>query len=225
VLLVGEAGIGKSRITHALIDAVAHESHTRIRYQCSPYHTDSALWPVIQQLTHAAGLTASDSSETRLDKLEVLLAQGGNAPQSAPLIAALLGLDGVARYGTLDLSPPMQRMRTLRALVNQLVGLAMRLPVLVVLEDAHWIDPTTLEFIEQCLDHIADTSVLILLTSRPDQQPELAGHPHVTRLTLNRLGRAGVEAIVKRLGGEELAGETVAAIIARTDVCPFSSRS
>ena len=115
----------------------------------------------------------------------------------------------------------MQRARTLHALAEQLLGLAARQPVLVVLEDAHWIDPTTLELIEQCLDRIANARVLILITSRPDQQPALAAHPHVTRLTLNRLGRAGVESIVARLGGDHLPSETINGIIARTDGVPL----
>jgi len=221
VLLVGEAGIGKSRIVRALLDALAEEPHTRIRYQCSPYHCDSALWPVIQQLTRAADLVAADPSETRLDKLEALLAQAGDTTAAAPLIADLLALDGVPRYGRLDLTAQAQRMRTLAALVGQMLGLAARQPVLVILEDAHWIDPTTLELIEQGLNRIAAARVLILLTSRPDQQPAFAAHPHVTRLALNRLGRAGVEAIVARLGGDRLPGGTIDTIIARTDGVPL----
>ena len=101
VLLVGEAGIGKSRISRAVLDAVADEPHTRVRYQCSPYHTDSALWPVIQQLGHAAGLDADDPLEARLDKLETLLDRAGGH-DGAPLFADLLGLDGGARYGQLE---------------------------------------------------------------------------------------------------------------------------
>ncbi len=220
VLLVGEAGIGKSRISRALLDALAEQPHVRVRYQCSPYHGDSALWPVIQQLNHAAGLDAADPLEVRLDKLEALLERAGGR-EAAPLIADLLGLDGAARYGPLNLTPQAQRARTLRALAEQLRGLAARQPVLMVLEDAHWIDPTTLELIEQCLDRIADARVLLLLTSRPDRQPQVAAHPHVTRLTLNRLGRAGVEAIVARLGGDHLPGATLDAIIARTDGVPL----
>ena len=220
VLLVGEAGIGKSRIGRALLDALAEERHFRVRYQCSPYHTDSALWPVIQQLNHAAGIVTDDTPDTKLDKLEALLDRA-DGRDAARLIADLLGLDGTARYGKLDLTPEAQRTRTLEALVHQLLGLAARQPVLLVVEDAHWIDPTTLELIQQFLDQIADRRVLILLTSRPDHQPELAAHPHVTRLTLNRLGRAGVEAIVARLGGDQLQTETIDAIIARTDGVPL----
>jgi class 3 adenylate cyclase/tetratricopeptide (TPR) repeat protein len=220
VLLVAEAGIGKSRLTRAMLDALADEPHTRIRYQCSPYHADSALWPVIQQLTRAAGIATDDPSDARLDKLEALLARAGNA--AAPLIASLIGLDGGSRYGPLNVTPQAQRARTLDALVAQMLALARQQPVLVVLEDAHWVDPTTLEVMAQCLDRIADARVLILLTSRPDQQPDLAAHPHVTRLTLNRLGRAGAAAIVTRLSlGKALPAPVIDAIIARTDGVPL----
>jgi len=221
VLLVGEAGIGKSRISHALIDALADEPHIRVRYQCSPYHSDSALWPVIQQLSRAAKFVGEESIDTRLDKLEALLALAGDTGDAAPLIADLVGLDGTSRYGPTDLTPQVHRLRTLEALVSQLLGLAAGKPVLMVLEDAHWIDPTTLDFIERCLDQISATPVLALLTSRPDNQPILAGHPHVTRLTLNRLGRQGVEAIVTRLGGDTLPAEAIATIITRTDGVPL----
>jgi class 3 adenylate cyclase/predicted ATPase len=223
VLLVGEAGIGKSRISRALLDALVAEPHFRIHYQCSPYHVDSALWPVIQQLTHAAGLAAADPVETKLDRLEALLGRARpGAIDVAPLIAELVGLDGVARYGKFDLTPQIKRARTLEALVDQLLGLAAQQPVLMVLEDAHWIDPTTLELVAQCLDRIADARVLLLLTSRPDHQPALAAHPHVTRLTLNRLGRLGVEAIVMGLSDRAaLAADVIDAIIARTDGVPL----
>jgi class 3 adenylate cyclase/predicted ATPase len=220
VLLIGEAGIGKSRISRAVLDALADEPHTCIRYQCSPYHVDSAFWPVIQQLTYAAGIATDDSGDAKLDKLEALLDRTGGR-DATPLIADLIGLDGTARYGKPRLTPQAQRARTLEALVQQLLGLATRRPVLVVLEDAHWIDPTTLELIEQSLDRLAAAPILILLTSRPDNQPSLAAHPHVTRLTLNRLSRVGVEAIVARLGGDRLPPATVAAIIARTDGVPL----
>ncbi len=165
-------------------------------------------------------MEANDPIEIRLDKLEALLDRAGGR-EAAPLVADLLGLDGAARYGKLDLVPQVQRAHTLEALIRQLLGLAARQPVLVVLEDAHWIDPTTLELIEQCLDRSADARVLFLLTSRPDRQPALGGHPHVTRLTLNRLGRTGVEAIVARLGGGHLPGATIDTIIARTDGVPL----
>ena len=124
VLLGGEAGIGKSRITEALVQELGEEPHIRLRYQCSPYHVDSALWPVIQQLGHAASFVTGEPPEARLDKLEVLLARGVDAPQeAAPLFAALLGIDAEGRYGRLDLTPQQRRSRTLQALIDQLMGL------------------------------------------------------------------------------------------------------
>ena len=223
VLVVGEAGIGKSRLTRALLDAVAAEPHTRLRYQCSPYHTDSALWPSIQQLTFGAGIAADDSNDVKLDKIEALLSQGSeDISEAAPLVADLLGVDGQARYGKLDLSPREQRTRTHDVLTDQLLGLAATRPVLLILEDAHWIDPTMQELIEQCLDHIGNAKVLMLLTSRPDNEPKLAAHPAVTRFTLNRLARAGVEEIVSRLRGSiELPAEVINEIISRTDGVPL----
>lgn len=220
VLLVGEAGIGKSRITRALLDALKDEPHHRIRYQCSPYHADSAFWPVIRQIVSAARFSEDDGEEQKLDKLEALLLQA-NDRSAAPLVANLLGLDGIKRYGVLDLEPHAQRARTLEALNTQLIRLAEKKPTLLVVEDTHWIDPTTLELVGQALDRIADHPVLMLLTSRPENQPELAGHPHVTRLSLNRLSRSGIEAIVNRLSGETLNTATIDTIIARTDGVPL----
>lgn len=219
MLLVGEAGIGKSRIMRAVLDMVAREPHVRVRYQCSPYYRDSALWPVIQQLRRTAGFEEDDHDEVKLDKLETLLAQSGtNEP--TPLIAELLGLATV-RYGKLDLSSEAKRAQTLEALAAQIIGLANTQPVLMVLEDAHWIDPTTLELLDFCLDRFAECQVLVLVTTRPEEQPELAARPNVTRLALNRLGRVGVQAIVERLGGEALTGDVLDTIIARTDGVPL----
>jgi len=223
VLLVGEAGIGKSRVTRALLDSLSVEPHTCIRYQCSPYHTDSALWPVVQQLGRAAALEPGDSTDEALDKLEALIGAATDGTRAAAaVIAPLLGLEGEQRYGRLGLTPQAQRARALDALIGHLTGLARERPVLVVLEDAHWVDATTLELIECCLDRITDTRALILLTSRPDNQPALAARPAVTQLTLKRLGRAGVEAIVTSLRGDRpLPRETIDAIVARTDGVPL----
>ena len=219
ILVTGEAGIGKSRISHALLDSLS-EPHTRIRYQCSPFHTDSALWPVIRQLSDAVRTVTNDSNDTRLDKLEALLVD--KDPIATALLSDLIGLDVTSRYESPELTPEARRARTLHALVDQLLALAERQPVLVVLEDAHWIDPTTLELIEQGLDRIADARVLILLTSRPDKQPLLTNHPHLNRLTLNRLSRAAVEAMVGKLTEDRpLPTEMTEAIISRTDGVPL----
>ena len=223
VLLTGEAGIGKSRITRALIDAVEGEAHTRINYQCSPYHADSALYPVTQQLAFAAEFQSGDTAPAKLDKLEALLGQGTSEIDSAaPLIAALLGLEGTARYGALNMTPQQQRQRTLQALAQQLVGLAERRAVLFVVEDAHWIDPTTLELIDLALDRIAGARVLALVTARPTFEHGFGGHPIVTRLALNRLGRTHIMAIVDRLSGGKLLPEALLEeIAAKTDGVPL----
>jgi class 3 adenylate cyclase/tetratricopeptide (TPR) repeat protein len=218
VLLVGEAGIGKSRITRALLDDCGAQPHRQVRWQCSPYHMGSALWPLIQRLGRAAELAAADSNDAALDKLEALT---GQINESTALYATLLGLNGDQRYGPLEMTPQMLRERTLELLVEQLLEMAGQQALLLVVEDAHWIDPTTLELIERCLERIPATRMLILITSRPDNQPALGAHPSVARLSLNRLSRASVEAIVARLGGNRLQAQTLAAIVAQTDGVPL----
>ena len=219
LLLVGDAGIGKSRIARALLDACALQPHWTVRWQCSPYHAGSALWPVVQRLGRAAELGAEDSNDAALDKLEALV--GPDSGDATPLYATLLGLNGNQRYGPLEMTPQMLRERTLELLAEQLFEMAERRSLLLVVEDAHWIDPTTLELIGRCLEKIDRARMLILLTSRPDNQPALVAHPNVTRLSLNRLSRASVEAIVLRLGGDGLQAATLATIVAQADGVPL----
>jgi tetratricopeptide (TPR) repeat protein len=223
VLLTGEAGIGKSRIAEAVVEQVKAEPHFLLRYQCSPYNADSALYPVIQHLAFAAGFAAEDSTERRLERLEALLARGSDdIGEAAPLFAALLGIDGEARYGALTLAPQQRRNRTLAVLIDQLAGLAKRRPVLWVIEDAHWIDPTTLELIELALDRVQGARVLMLITARPTFVASFASHPVVTRLALNRLARAATQAIVLRItNGMRLPDALLDEIAARTDGVPL----
>lgn len=223
VLLTGEAGIGKSRILRAAVDAITAEPHVRISYQCSPYHSDSALFPAIQQLGRAARINANDGPDTKLDKLEALLAQASDrVDDEAPLIAALLGIEAEGRYGPLALSPPQQRAKTFQVLLNQLFGLARSGPVLFLLEDAHWIDPTTLELLELTLSRCENTPVLIVVTARPAFDHAIVSHPVATRLALNRLGRDQSLAIVARLsGGKHLPQTVLDEIVTRTDGVPL----
>jgi class 3 adenylate cyclase len=183
VLLVGEAGIGKSRLVRAVLDAPQeHGEDMVLRYQCSPHHTGTALWPVLRQVGFAAGLETTDTDSAKLAKLEALFRQDtDDLGDAVPLIAPLLGID-TERYPAANLTSQQRRTRTLAALLAQLLGLARHRPVLMVVEDGHWADPTTLEFLGQALDRIADRRVLMLLTSRLDNEPGLGGHPHVTRL-------------------------------------------
>ncbi len=179
VILIGEAGIGKSRILRALQDSLAGEPPLMLYHQCSPYHADSALYPPIQQLTRAAQISPGDTTDTRLDRLESLFA-GAPATEIA-LIAVLLGIDGAQRYGTLDLTPHQHRLRTFDSLMNQLVRLAENRPVIWVLEDAHWIDPTTLELVQRCIDQVGEVRVLAVVTARPDFTHDFGAHRNLTR--------------------------------------------
>ncbi|WP_422000556.1 ATP-binding protein [Reyranella sp.] len=223
LLLVGEAGIGKSRITRALRDVVGQSESAILLFQCSPYHLDSPLWPLSQQLTVAIRLSAADTPATRLDRIDAFLRPRAAHIESAlPLVANLLGVPYDERYGPLNLSPQIQRSQTLATLVEQFLGLARVRPVLIVIEDVHWSDPSTLEFVHLVLDRIDGHRILLLLTSRPDGQPVLAGHPQVTRLVLNRLGRTAVEAMTAAIEGSDRLSEDVRReILTRTDGVPL----
>ena len=165
VLLSGEAGIGKSRLTAALLESLATEPHTRLRYFCSPQHTDSAFYPIIGQLERAARLARDDTPQATLDKFDTLLAQSSTSPQDAALLAELLSLPNDGRYPVIDLAPQQRRQRTLDALILQLQALARQNPVLMILEDAHWTDPTSLEVFGQAVSRIATLRVLLMAVS------------------------------------------------------------
>ena len=190
VLLSGEAGIGKSRLTAALLEHLATEPHTRLRYFCSPQHTDSAFYPIISQMERAAGLAHDDTAQAKLDKLDSLLAQSLTPREDVALLAEMLSLPNDGRYPTLELAPHQRRQRTLEALITQIEALARRNPVLMIFEDAHWADPTSLEAFGRSVDRIRALGVLLIVTYRPEFQPPWVGQPHVTTLTLNRLGAA-----------------------------------
>src|SRR6516164_2644303 len=184
VLILGEPGIGKSRLAAALAERIAGEPHTRLRYQCSPYHTNSALRPFIAQLERAAGFKADDTTEQRLDKLEAALATDASRVQDvAPLFAALLSIPLGERYPLLTLSPTQQRRRTLAALLDQFEGLARRQPILLSFEDAHWADATSLELLDLTVERVRQLPVLALFTFRPEFEAPWIGLPNVSTLT------------------------------------------
>ncbi|MGA2314585.1 MAG: adenylate/guanylate cyclase domain-containing protein [Xanthobacteraceae bacterium] len=168
VLLSGEAGIGKSRLTTALLERLASEPHTRLRYFCSSQHTDSAFYPIIGQMERAAGLAYDDTLHAKLDKLDAVLAPTTTSPQDAALFAEMLSLPNDGRYPALDLAPELRRQRTLEALTSQLAELAGRQPVLMIFEDAHWVDPTSLEVFGRTVDRIKTLPVLLIVTFRPE---------------------------------------------------------
>ena len=152
VLLSGEAGIGKSRLTAALLERLSGEAHTRLRYFCSPQHTDSAFYPIIGQMERAAGLAHDDKPQAKLDKLDAVLAQTSTSTEDAALFAEMLSLPNDGRYSALELAPEQRRQRTLEALTLQLAELARQQPVLMIFEDAHWTDPTSLEAFGRTVD-------------------------------------------------------------------------
>ena len=145
VLLSGEPGIGKSRLTAALSERISTEPHTRLRYFCSPQHTDSALYPIISQLERAAGFARDDSAQAKLDKLDAVLALASTSIRDATLLAEMLSLPNDGRHPALELTPQQRRQKTLEALTAQFEALSRSNPVLMLFEDLHWIDPTSLE--------------------------------------------------------------------------------
>jgi class 3 adenylate cyclase/tetratricopeptide (TPR) repeat protein len=222
VLLSGEAGIGKSRLAAALLEGLAGDPYTRLRYFCSPQHTDSALYPVVSQLERAAGLTREDTQQAKLDNLDALLAQSSASAQDAALIAEMLSLQNDGRYPALDLTPQQRRQKTLEVLTAQLEALTRQRPVLQILEDAHWADPTTLEVFGRAVDRIRTLPVLLIVTFRPEFEPPWIGQPHVTVLIINRLTAREVGAIIDRIvGNKRLPASIRPDIIERTDGIPL----
>ena len=203
VLLSGEAGIGKSRLTAALLERLATEPHTRLRYFCSPQRTDSAFFPIISQMERAAGFAHDDTVQAKLDKLDALMAQSQTPPQDIALFAEMLSLPNDGRYPTLDLTPQQRRQRTLEALRGPVETFARKNPVLMIFEDAHWADPSSLEVFSGAVDRTAARRVLLIITFRPEFAPPWVGLPHVTALTLNRLARREVDAMIDRVAGNK----------------------
>ena len=222
VLLSGEPGIGKSRITQVLRERLASEPLTRLRYQCSPYYTNTAFYPIIDQLERAAGFVRDDAHASRLDKLEAVLAQGTeNVAEAAPLFAALLSLP-VERYPPLSLSPQRQKEKTFEVLAEQVVGLAQHNPVLMIFEDVHWIDPTTLDVLSTVIDRLQHAAVLLVITYRPEFEPPWGDYSHVTIQALNRLSpEQGARMVGMVTGGKALPEEVLDQIIAKTDGVPL----
>jgi class 3 adenylate cyclase/tetratricopeptide (TPR) repeat protein len=223
VLLCGEAGIGKSRIGEQFRQQLRDVAHTRVRYQCSPFHSSSALQPVIGQLEFAAGMNADDDNATRLAKLEGLLRPTtSRLSETLPLFASLLGITLDERYPMPQLTADAIKRRTLEALADQLVALSRSQPVYWQVEDAHWIDPTTRELIGLCLPRMREARVFVLITYRPDFASPWGNMPHVTALTLNRLARrSSVELVEQLAGGRSLPAEVLDQILAKTEGIPL----
>jgi class 3 adenylate cyclase len=222
VLLSGEPGIGKSRLTAALLDRLAAEPHTRLRYFCSPQHTDSALYPIISQMERAARFAHDDTPQAKLDKLDAVLSQSFTPRQDAALIAELLSLSNDGRHPTLELIPQQRREKTLEALNAQLKALSRTSPVLMIFEDVHWIDPTSLEVLGRAVDRAKTLGVTLIVTYRPEFEPPWIGLPYVTAVTVNRLGQREIAAMIDGVVGKKALSANIRHdIIERTDGIPL----
>ena len=223
VLLSGEAGIGKSRILLTLSERIGEERHVALRYQCSPQHVNDAFYPIVGRLSRGAGFLAGEPVATRLDKLEAMIARSGLAPKEiTPLLAPLLSIPTESRYPALEMEPSLQKERTCVALIDLFAGLTKDAPVLALLEDAHWIDPTSLDMFGRLIDRLQGLRALLVVTFRPEFAAPWLGRAHVTALSLNRFGRRQAVTMVERLtGGKALPSEVLEQIVAKTDGVPL----
>ncbi|MFO1060750.1 MAG: AAA family ATPase [Dongiaceae bacterium] len=224
VLLSGEPGIGKSSLIRTLRAELQGEAPRRMTFQCSPYHADSALYPVVEHLKRAARWEAGDSPATRLEKLETMLgAYGLPLAETAPLVAALLSLEvPEGRYPRLDLTPQQLRQQTQDALIAMMLEEAERRPVLAMWEDLHWADASTLELIGLLIEQVPTVPLLMILTFRPEFNPPWPGRSHQTPITLNRLERPQTEALARQLaGGRALPEPVLEHIVRKTDGVPL----
>jgi class 3 adenylate cyclase/predicted ATPase len=222
VLISGEPGIGKSRIAAELEKRLHIEPHIRLSYFCSPYHQDSALFPFIEQLARASGFASHDSPAVKLKKLNAMLARAGPSDEDVAFLADLLALRALDGHPGPNLSPGQKKERTLEALIRQLEGLARRRPIVVLVEDAHWMDPTSRELLDLAVERVRSLRVLMIVTFRPEFQPPRIGEPQVTMLALSRLDRRDRAALVEQIaGGKPLPIEVVSQIADRTDGVPL----
>jgi class 3 adenylate cyclase/predicted ATPase len=222
VLLSGEAGIGKSRLTVALLEELAGEPRICVRHFCSSQHTDSALHPFIAQIERTAGIKSGDAIPERLHKLEEAFAISAKAAKATPLIAALLSIPTTGHYPSLKMTPKQQRRQTFAALLDQLESLSRKMPVLWIFEDAQWADASSMELIDLAVDRLRHLPVLAVVTSRPDFHAPWDGLSNVTALTIGRLGRSHVEAIIAQVScGPLLPPDVVGQIVAKTDGNPL----
>ena len=223
VFLSGEPGMGKSRIVDALFERIVDDPYYHLIFQCSPYHTNSALHPVIGQFERSAGFTLEDSAAVKLEKLETLLSATDNLSDSTrTLFADLLSIPLDDRYPPLDLAPAQRKAATIAAIAHQLTRLAEQKPVLFVLEDAHWIDPTTQELVTRVIDGIASICVLVLITARPEFLSPWTGRDHVTSLALSRLSKTQCAELIAGVAADGvLKSALVEDIVAKTDGVPL----
>lgn len=223
VLIVGEAGIGKSHVLLTFEGMLRSDPHVTLKYFCSAHHSNSALFPFIGQLQRAAGFERSDTVAAKWSKLEALLSKYGSPPEhSIPLLGNLLSLPSDKQHPLPNLTPQRQKTATLEALLAHLRQIAAVQPVLMIFEDVHWIDPTSLDLLALMVEKLADSAILLLITSRSEFSPPWPGHAHVSTIPLTRLNRRDGAALVDRItGGRQLPEEVLHEILQRTDGVPL----
>ena len=224
VLLSGEAGIGKSRLVQVVKDRIADTPHTRLECRCSPYYQHTALYPIIDLLERTLHFQREEPLDAKLEKLERALSQSRFAfHETVPLFATLLSLPlPEARYAPLSLTPERQKQRTLEALLAIVLEMAQRQPVLFILDDLHWVDPSTLEFLHLLIAQGHTAAILTVMTHRPDFQPPWRRRTHLTPLALQRLSPADVETMVIQMtGGKPLPTEVLQHVATNTDGVPL----
>jgi class 3 adenylate cyclase/predicted ATPase len=223
VFLSGEPGIGKSRLVQVLKERIINEPHVRWECRCSPYHQDSAFHPVIELVQRALELGRDDSAAEKCRKIAAGLRRHGLFDAEAlSLWASLLSVPVPEDHPPLNLTPQRQKQKTLEAILELLLALATNEPLLFIVEDLHWVDPSTLELLGLVVDQVATASVLMLLTGRPDFRPPWAPRAHVAQLTVNRFTRRQTEVMVERVvGGKSLPAEVVRQVVAKTDGVPL----
>ena len=222
VLLSGEAGIGKSRLSAALEEYLREVPHLRLRWFCAPHYQDSALYPVMTMFARRAGFAQEDDVPARLAKLEALLAHSAPSREEVALISDLLSLPVSPDARLSDLTPQRRKERGFAAVLRQLETLAQAQPVLGVFEDLHWADPSTLELLERVVGMIAHTPMLLVVTTRPELQPGWVGQSHVSVLTLNRLGREQAASLMQRVAaGRNLPAQVTEQILSHAEGVPL----
>ena len=222
VLLSGEAGVGKSRLALTFSERLKGERYLRIHCFCSPQHTNSALHPIIDHVERSAAFARDDPLETKLDKLDTLLRQSWSSAEDSALFVEMLSLPNDGRYPALELAPRLRRQRTMDALVRQVEILSSSGPLLVIFEDAHWADPTSLELIGRLVGHIASHRVLLVISFRPEFEAPWIEQAHVTALSLNRLAPRDVDVMIDQIvGNNPLPAAIRQDIIERTDGIPL----